>query len=234
MLSPIAKKPDVSIRVNRYLKQAPSIINDVDLAVKELLQEENSERNMENIGRLMTKRHNDALRADEKGTAKTTTNYMPLGNQVLVETILDVTIRDIIANKDYAGILRSCGGNVFQTGKLNPRCKVIGFGYFVQGINIGDYVDINNVPGAMSIRGVIEGCMDYEGLHEYFSKRNPMTAGAYGIAESKSKIIGRTDFENDLDDTDLPFSIIFKGVIDYNDLRGVYSDPQILNNYLNQ
>ena len=93
-----------------------------------------------------------------------------------------------------------------------------------------DYIDINSIPDIVTIRGIIAGGCDYESLHKYFAERNPLTAIANKIAIAKSAVIYNgnvTDGKTDLDNPDRPISIVMKGIVDYNNIIGVYSDPTL-------
>lgn len=219
---------ELEARVLAYIANKSEVLSiDVDVACQ--FEDSNSEWSKgHRIGDIMASRYNARLNENETGRASTTTNYQPINNVVLVECISDVTIDTIIANPTYAGILGACKGDVFVTGMMNPRIKVIGFGHLVQGIEIGDYLDIKNVPGALNIRGIVAGGIDYEALHKYFSQRNPVTFAANAIAKAANKAwLGQDNAMKDLDDTTRPFSIVMKGIIEAHNVDGIYCNPNL-------
>lgn len=221
-------KEELEARVKAYIANK-SNVESIDEAVKLQIADVNSDYEINHrIGMLLGARYNAQLNDNETGRAETTTNYQPANNNILVEVVMDVTIQDIINSPTYAEILAACKGSVFITGQMNPRLKVIGYGHLVQGIEIGDYLDIKNVPGALSVRGIVAGGIDYEALHSYFVERNPVTSIAFNVAKGKSKVWMEQDPNMiDKDDVTAPFQIIMKGIIENHNIEGVYCSPNL-------
>lgn len=165
---------------------------------------------------------NGALVNNDGWSFASNTNYIPYGDKVGVEIIVEGTIMDIVTSKTYAEFLGKVGGDVFATGTPNPRIRVFGFGHMVQGLNIGDYLDIANVPDIVSIKGVIAGCDNFMYVREYYLTRNPRTAIAVNPTGKSAYMM--EDVESDVDDLSTPIKFIFKAILDAYNIEGVYEN----------
>ena len=219
-------KEGLETRVKAYIANK-SNVESIDDDIKLQIADVNSDYEINHrIGMLLGARYNAQLNDNETGRAETTTNYLPINNNILAEVIIKASIKDIIASPSYAEILAIVGGSVFQTGELNPRIKVIGYGHLVQGVEIGDYIDIK--PSMISIRAIINGNIDYIAIHEYFVERNPVTSAAINIVKNKSKTwMDQDHTKKDLDDVEEIITLTMKGVTELHNVEGIYCSPNL-------
>lgn len=168
---------------------------------------------------------NAALNPKEEGRMKTSTNYMPYGNGVGVDIIIKAKVIDILSSKDYGELLGKVGGDVFETGEMNPSIRVNSFGHQVQGLTIGDYIDIANVPGAVTIKGTIAGGYNFHKIKALYNKRNPTSTLAIASAKTNSQVRNLNTMSKgnrDKDELTTTVEFMFKGKIESHYIEGIY------------
>lgn len=178
------------------------------------------------IGLMLTEDYNSALNPNEEGRAKTVNNYIAYGYMVGISIELECTIRDVIRCKDYAELLSTCGGDIFEDGKYNPEIIVDSYGHLVQGINIGDKLDINHTPNVVNVRAIVNGAMDFQTVRNYFVARNTQTSFSLN-ADLKSKVVTKEarQLAFDMDNVNDYIKLKFKGVMEAGDIKGIYVNP---------
>lgn len=174
--------------------------------------------------------HNRALFPSEEGKGQASNNYQPYGFEVQVALVLTTTVRDIITCPTYEQLVSKDTGRVQATGKMNPEMIVEGFGYGVQGLNIGDLIDVRHSmhEAIFTNRGIIEGGDDYLAIHQDYKKANPLLAkgqAAVAYKESGSKVMlpSGQSAKADRDNGDEVITITFKGLVAATNICGIYS-----------
>lgn len=179
----------------------------------------------------MLAKHNASLFSNELGKAAATGNYIPYMNEVVISLNFELTVMSVVHANTVADALARTDSRIFKTGKMNPEVIVEGFGFAVQGLNIGDMIDLSALPiqSLLQVRPIIEGCDDYTAIHEDYKKANPNIAKGVTAGNSKILMAGAMDAKKDRDDAKDIVKVKAKCLVAAHDIRGIYRRREDIN-----